>query len=61
MSDEPEEMVSCPGCGMELPERDSQAQIEHMQAEHPEIIEARLSRVGIVPPERSSSTRPRRS
>lgn len=44
------ELVACPGCGLELPEVDSAAQIRHMQAEHPEIIRARLRAIGEVEP-----------
>lgn len=46
-----DEMVACPGCGLELPEVDSAAQIRHLRTEHPEIINARLRSVGEDVPE----------
>lgn len=45
--DETPLMVKCPGCDHWLPEHDSGAQMEHMQASHPEIIQARLQEAGI--------------
>lgn len=42
------EMLQCPGgCGVELPEDDLRAQIEHMEQNHPEIIKERLQREGL--------------
>jgi len=39
------EMLKCPGGGgLELPEDDLQAQVEHMEQNHPEIIKERLQR-----------------
>lgn len=38
--------MTCPGCDLELPEEDLRAQVEHMEAEHPEIVAARLEAAG---------------
>lgn len=39
--------VPCPaGCGLELPAGDLAAQAAHMEAEHPEVVAARLEEIG---------------
>ncbi len=38
------EMIKCPECEHELPEDDLQGQVEHMEQNHPEVIEKRLKR-----------------
>jgi ribosomal protein S26 len=40
-------MVKCPGCGLELPENDVQAQVQHMESAHPNIIGERHRAAGI--------------
>lgn len=35
-------MIKCPGCADELPENDLRAQMQHMEKNHPEIINQRL-------------------
>ena len=35
-------MIKCPGCGLELPENDLEAQVKHMEEKHPDIIAERL-------------------
>lgn len=37
--------IPCPGCGHRLPEDDLRAQIAHMEANHPDIIAARLNEI----------------
>lgn len=39
---------TCPGCGLALPAWNQDAQIAHMEAEHPEIIAERLRCAGFV-------------
>lgn len=39
-------MSACPGCGVEISDEDLHAQVEHMEAHHPEIIRERLERAG---------------
>jgi hypothetical protein len=41
-------MIQCPECGHELSERDTEGQRDHMQLEHPEVIEERLTKAGFV-------------
>lgn len=35
------EMVKCPGCSVEFPKDDLRAQMDHMDRNHPEIIDQR--------------------
>lgn len=39
--------VKCPGCELELPEDDVQAQIQHMESRHPDLIASRHRGAGI--------------
>ncbi|MBI2013745.1 MAG: hypothetical protein HYS87_02890 [Candidatus Colwellbacteria bacterium] len=52
-------MIKCPGCPKELPEKDLQAQKQHMEAEHPEIILDRLSRAKLLDKGQYSEQGPR--
>lgn len=36
-----EPLVQCPGCELELPERDLAAQVAHMQTHHPDVVTER--------------------
>jgi len=38
-------MIKCPGCDLMLPEDDLQAQVEHMDEFHPDIVAKRLEEV----------------
>ena len=38
-------MIKYPGCDLELPENDPEAQIKHMEEKHPNIIAERLRSV----------------
>jgi hypothetical protein len=42
-------LAQCPACGLELPVDDSRAQIAHMEAEHPDLIQERLRAAGLEP------------
>ncbi len=39
--------IKCPGCDLQLPEDDLNAQVQHMEQFHPEIIGERHRKVGI--------------
>lgn len=41
------ELITCPGCDLQLPEFDHHGQSEHMIANHPEIIIERLRTAGM--------------
>jgi len=38
----------CPYCGYRVPENDGWAEKAHMEAEHPQIIEERLRKAGLL-------------
>jgi hypothetical protein len=42
------QVVQCPGCDLRLPADDNDAQIAHMEANHPEVIEQRLVAAGFM-------------
>lgn len=39
-------MIQCPACTLELPEDNGQAQVDHMEREHPDVINERLQNAG---------------
>ncbi len=41
-------LLKCPACDLELPEDDLRAQSQHLQAEHPDLIDQRRRTAGFV-------------
>lgn len=47
MRSEDVQYIQCPGCCLELPADDTDAQVAHMEEYHPEIIAQRLHDEGL--------------